>query len=169
MAARIAVLFLRPLQMWLGSFFLKNASDYKTLGTLLETCEPILHEDESLIITSDASYGLGCNMLIRHLYTGLTLFRRQTLPLHHSVQLDNTTAVWYINKKGGTRNARLKKLTRLLWLWASKRDLNCWPHTSQVYKTLKQTFFLGDRTTPPTIPLMGKQPCYCLQSGAYLR
>ncbi|KAK6034742.1 reverse transcriptase [Cooperia oncophora] len=71
MAASIAVLFLRPLQMWLGSFPLKNASDYKTLGTLPESCardlawlsqnfgkvarEPILHEDESLTVTSDAS------------------------------------------------------------------------------------------------------------------
>ncbi|KAK6046410.1 hypothetical protein COOONC_16085 [Cooperia oncophora] len=158
MAASIAVLFLRPLQMWLGSFPLKNASDYKTLGHAYSerwhprsrlgrrvAREPILHEDESLTVTSDASnmgWGAICaygstsgkwkpSELEWHInerelaacILGLRCFADKLRHCTIRVQLDNTTAVWYINKKGGTRSARLNKLTRLLWLWALKRHL----------------------------------------------
>ncbi|KAK6028679.1 reverse transcriptase [Ostertagia ostertagi] len=72
MAASIPILFLRPLQSWLGRFHLKDANDYqKTMSNLPPAClhdlkwlsrnldkmahEPILHKNESLTITTDAS------------------------------------------------------------------------------------------------------------------
>ena len=40
-----------------------------------------------------------------------------------SEELDNTTAVAYINKKGGTISASCSKLAKNIWNWAKGQDI----------------------------------------------
>ena len=39
------------------------------------------------------------------------------------LQLDNTTAVAYINNLGGTVSPQLTGIARSLWMWALQRDI----------------------------------------------
>lgn len=107
--------------------------------------EPILNDPVALSISTDASnagWGAACirgstggrwkkwesswhinEREMAACFFGLKCFASDLSNCTINVELDNTTAVWYINKKGGTRSALLNKLTRLLWLWATKRHI----------------------------------------------
>lgn len=39
------------------------------------------------------------------------------------LRIDNTTAIAYINKKGGVRFLKLVKITKKIWQWCEDRDL----------------------------------------------
>ena len=42
---------------------------------------------------------------------------------HIQIRIDNTTAVWYINKLGGTKSFECNKITKNLWLWCKERNI----------------------------------------------
>ncbi|KAL6730160.1 hypothetical protein Aduo_001154 [Ancylostoma duodenale] len=109
------------------------------------TTQPIVERNPSFTFTSDASNsGWGVttsqgetsgrwnrNESTWHInekelaacFFGLRCFATDLRDCTLKVEIDNTTAVWYINKKGGTRSARLNLLTRMIWLFASERRL----------------------------------------------
>ena len=53
------------------------------------------------------------------------------------LKLDNTTAVAYINKKGGTISASSNKLAKYIWNWAKGQDI--WIITSHVTRVKNTT------------------------------
>ncbi|RCN31307.1 hypothetical protein ANCCAN_22915 [Ancylostoma caninum] len=111
------------------------------------TTQPIVESNPSFTFTSDASnsgWGVTTNLgetsgrwnrnestwhinekelAACFFFFGLRCFATDLRDCTPKVEIDNTTAVWYINKKGGTRSARLNLLTRMIWLLASERRL----------------------------------------------
>ena len=53
----------------------------------------------------------------------LKAFCKNKTRLHVLLKLDNTTAVAYINKKGGTISASCNKLAKDIWNWAKGQDI----------------------------------------------
>ncbi|KIH69452.1 hypothetical protein ANCDUO_00200 [Ancylostoma duodenale] len=107
--------------------------------------EPILEEEPSYVFTSDAS-DLGWGAIgprgstagrwkpserswhinqkeMLACYFGLRCLGNDLTNCTVRLEMDNTTSMWYINKKGGTRSSRLNSLTREIWLWATRRKL----------------------------------------------
>ena len=60
----------------------------------------------------------------------LKAFCKNKTRLHVLLKLDNTTAVAYINKKGGSSSASCNKLAKYIWNWAKGQDI--WITASQV-------------------------------------
>ena len=60
----------------------------------------------------------------------LKAFCKNKTRLHVLLKLDNTTAVAYINKKGGTISASCNKLEKYIWNWAKGQDI--WVTASHV-------------------------------------
>ncbi len=75
---------------------------------------------------------------------------RHFLPLlgkcHVLVRADNTTAVAYINREGGTRSVKLHRLAQSLLLWSSKHLLSL--RTAHIPGTLKSGVDLLSRGNP---------------------
>ena len=73
-------------------------------------------------------------------FIGLKLFARcQPCLTHIRLQMDNTTAVHYVNKVGGTISFNLCMLALAMWEWAEARNI----HLSAVYLP---DSFLSDRS-----------------------
>ena len=53
----------------------------------------------------------------------LKAFCRNKTRLHVLLKLDNTTAIAYINEKGGTISASCNKLAKDIWNWARRQDI----------------------------------------------
>ena len=53
----------------------------------------------------------------------LKAFCKNKTRLHLLLKLDNTTAVAYINKKGGTISTSCNKLAKEIWNWAKGQDI----------------------------------------------
>lgn len=107
--------------------------------------KPLLHRQKSMIIESDASlqgWGAVCNgtrtggpwsQLEQQMHINCLELLAATLAVKSFVkdqkgisvllQLDNQTAVAYINNLGGTVSPQLTDLAKALWLWALSRDL----------------------------------------------
>ena len=107
--------------------------------------KPLLHRQKSMIIESDASlqgWGAVCNgtrtggpwsQLEQQMHINCLELLAATLAVKSFVkdqkgisvllQLDNQTAVAYINNLGGTVSPQLMDLAKALWLWALSRDL----------------------------------------------
>ena len=54
---------------------------------------------------------------------GLQSLCRSLSHVHVRVQIDNSTAVAYINSMGGIVSKKCDELTRLIWAWAQDRDI----------------------------------------------
>ena len=50
-------------------------------------------------------------------------FAKQSQNLHIRLQMDNTTAVSYINKMGGTRSRTLADMACSLWQWCLQKGI----------------------------------------------
>ena len=50
-------------------------------------------------------------------------FFREERSIHILLKMDNTSAIAYINKKGGTVSPTLNKLNKEFWLWCMERDI----------------------------------------------
>jgi hypothetical protein len=64
-------------------------------------------------------------------YFALKSFCFKLTHCHVQLQLDNTTAVTYINKMGGTRSIELNELTKTMWEWCIEHSIwisgpHCW-------------------------------------------
>ena len=59
------------------------------------------------------------------------------------LQLDNTTAMAYINYLGVTVSLQMVSLVRSLWVWALQRDISLTPHRH----TNCHTISVGDQIT----------------------
>ena len=62
----------------------------------------------------------------------LKAFCKNKTRLHVLLKLDNTTAVAYINKKGGTISASCNKLAEDIWNWAKGKGQDIWITASHV-------------------------------------
>ena len=76
-------------------------------------------------------------------------FYKNKSGIHVLLGFDNTTAVAYVNKKGGMASKCCKDLTFEIWSWAVKRDV--WLSPSHVLGVenniadLKPRFFYGNK------------------------
>ena len=119
------------------------------LHNVKEASMPIERQKPSICIQSDAS-GLGWgatdgnthiggrwnstemvkarNNEINYLellaaFFGLKSFCSNTTQVHIHLQLDNTTAVAYVNKMGGTKSHECNELAKQMWQWCVDRDI----------------------------------------------
>lgn len=76
-------------------------------GGQWSSCESNLHINEKEILAA---------------FLTLRSFCSQTSSCHVRVQIDNTTAVAYVNKQGGTKEG-CNNLAREMWLWAEERNI----------------------------------------------
>ncbi|XP_068990421.1 uncharacterized protein [Neodiprion pinetum] len=82
-------------------------------------------------IWSQAEKALHINHLeIKAAFLALKLFAKDLVSAEILLRIDNTTAIAYINKLGGTRSEDLHDLARKLWDWCEQRDL--WVHASYI-------------------------------------
>ena len=50
-------------------------------------------------------------------------FFRDERSIHVLLKMDNTSAIAYINKRGGTVSPTLNRLNKEFWLWCMERDI----------------------------------------------
>lgn len=116
-----------------------------------DSCKIKQHNFE-LEIFSDASrtgWGLVCNNITNHghwtqdeklfhinylellaAFIGLRTFASKLRNREILLRIDNTTAIAYINRMGGTRFPHLNSLARVLWQWCEDRHL--WVYASYI-------------------------------------
>lgn len=56
-------------------------------------------------------------------FFGLKCFAKELSNCNILLQIDNTTAISYINRIGGIRFRKLSDLAKVIWEWCEKRDL----------------------------------------------
>ena len=56
-------------------------------------------------------------------FLALKCFLRKERSIHILLKMDNTSAVAYINKKGGTVSPALNHLNKEFWLWCMEREI----------------------------------------------
>lgn len=61
---------------------------------------------------------------LKAVHLGLIHFAPEVTGTSIRLEMDNTTAVSYVNRKGGTRSRRLCQLAQEIWQWAAHRQLN---------------------------------------------
>ena len=108
-------------------------------------CKPILLPSPDLTIQSDASllgWGTHCNNkhaggqwtpeeATHHInclettaaFFALQAFCKKSSDIHVRLELDNTTAVTYINNMGGNKSIDCNRVARQLWLWCIKHNI----------------------------------------------
>lgn len=121
----------QDLQWWI-----KNLSSQK---------RHINHGNPDYVITTDASlvgWGAECigeqiqgrwlveesskhiNVLeLKAVYFAIKAFCREKRNIHVQIKCDNTTAICYLNSKGGVKSVELNDLAKAIWLWCIERDI----------------------------------------------
>jgi hypothetical protein len=67
---------------------------------------------------------LHINLLeLKAAFLALQVFAARRNNIHILLSIDNTTAIAYINKKGGTHSQRLSDLALQVWEWALSRKI----------------------------------------------
>jgi len=56
-------------------------------------------------------------------FCGLKSFAEHIRGIHIQLQLDNTTAVAYVNNTGGSKSLELDQLAKDLWEWSISREI----------------------------------------------
>ncbi|XP_043499927.1 uncharacterized protein LOC122522709 [Polistes fuscatus] len=96
---------------WLNNIFISN--------------NPIRSSKFSTTIFSDASstgWGATCDELLA-VFNGLKTFASNLFDCEILLRVDNSTAIAYINKMGGTKYEYLNDLTYEIWEWCEQRNL----------------------------------------------
>jgi hypothetical protein len=93
-------------------------------------------------------------------FLGIKSFLRDRRSVSVLLQLDNTTAVAYINNLGGTVSHRLTLLARKLWMWCLERDISLTAqHLPGVLNTVadSESRVMRDRTDWQLNPIIFQQ------------
>ncbi len=119
------------------------------LNNVQDEYKPIIREHPSICLSSDASLaGWGCTDNTTHIggrwnrnevskfaisginyletlaaFFGLKSFCKYMHDVHVHLQIDNTTAVAYINKMGGTKSHDCNHLAKQIWNWCIQRKI----------------------------------------------
>lgn len=56
-------------------------------------------------------------------FNGLKSFAKQFTNCEILLRIDNTTAIAYINRMGGTKFKKLNQITREIWQWCQAKDI----------------------------------------------
>ena len=60
---------------------------------------------------------------LQEAFSGLKSSADHTKGIHIQLQLDNTTAVVYVNNMGGSKSLELDQLAKDLWGWSISREI----------------------------------------------
>ena len=74
--------------------------------------------EASMLLTQGINY-----LELLAAFHGLRAYCSKLVGAHVRLQIDNTTAVAYLNHMGGTRSVSCDKLANSIWLWCVQRDI----------------------------------------------
>ena len=74
------------------------------------------------VVSGGGQFHINCQEALAAFHA-LKCFVRDRRSVSVLLRLDNTSAVSYVNKLGGTVSPRLNKIVRNLWLWCMNRDI----------------------------------------------
>lgn len=61
---------------------------------------------------------------LKAIQIGILTYCKNRIFKHARIMSDNTTAITYINKKGGLKSSECNKIAKEIWLWCSSRELH---------------------------------------------
>lgn len=80
-------------------------------------------------------------------FFGLKCFAKEKYHCDVLLRIDNTTAIAYINRMGGTQFERLSKTAKSIWKWCEERNL--WIFASYMPSKENEIAYLESRTLEP--------------------
>ena len=104
----------------LSSFFINNRFRCITPGLGSHMREKTTRDPWS---PQEQALHINCLELLAAILAVQTFVKRK-IGISILLRIDNTTAVAYINRKGGTASPILSNLARTLWLWCAERNIS---------------------------------------------